>query len=105
MIHTRVADSALLTRDAVGEKCGRFWALRKLVEQFAGRVAQTGSKGHDPLEDTFATREAVLRCLRNPSGLRAWALSEREIIAQKKTKSVITSQSCHCMVLPTRREF
>ncbi|KAJ0422233.1 hypothetical protein BJY00DRAFT_280453 [Aspergillus carlsbadensis] len=84
MVHTRVVDSAIMTRLAVGEDCQRHWALKVLVQQFLGLEIQTGNDGHDCLEDTYATREAVLWCLRNPSKLQDWAADERELIAQKK---------------------
>jgi DNA polymerase III epsilon subunit-like protein len=84
MIHTRVVDSAIMTRLAVGEDCQRHWALKILVKQFLGRDIQTGNDGHDCLEDTYAAREVVLWCLRNPSKLQAWAAEERELIAEKK---------------------
>ncbi|KAL3454590.1 hypothetical protein BJX65DRAFT_301226 [Aspergillus insuetus] len=84
MVHTRVVDSAIMTRLAVGEECQRHWALKILVKQFLDRDIQTGNGGHDCLEDTYAAREVVLWCLRNPSKLQAWAADERELIAEKK---------------------
>ncbi|CEL06026.1 hypothetical protein ASPCAL07138 [Aspergillus calidoustus] len=84
MVHTRIVDSAIMTRLAVGEDCQRHWALKILVKQFLDRDIQTGNHGHDCLEDTFAAREVVLWCLRSPSELQAWAAEERKIMAEKK---------------------
>ncbi|KAL2795441.1 hypothetical protein BJX66DRAFT_302078 [Aspergillus keveii] len=84
MVHTRVVDSAIMTRLAVGEDCQRHWALKILGKQFLDRDIQTGNDGHDCLEDTYAAREVVLWCLRNPFKLQAWAADERELIAEKK---------------------
>ncbi|KAL4755172.1 hypothetical protein BDW72DRAFT_55355 [Aspergillus terricola var. indicus] len=87
MVHQRVVDSAILTRDAVArakEDCARFWALKTLARTFFGMEIQTGKAGHDCLEDTFAAREVVLWCLGNPEKLREWAAVEREIMALKK---------------------
>jgi len=87
MVHTRVVDSAILTRETVGGDCDRHWALRVLVERFLAMEIQTGGMdGHDCLEDTFAAREVVLWCLRNPAELEEWAAEEREIIAEKERK-------------------
>ncbi|KAL2835984.1 ribonuclease H-like domain-containing protein, partial [Aspergillus pseudoustus] len=83
MVHARVLDSAILTREAVGGGCNRHWALKVLVQRFLAREIQTGRDGHDCLEDTFAAREVVLWCLRNNAELQAWAAEERGIIAEK----------------------
>ncbi|KAL2827366.1 ribonuclease H-like domain-containing protein [Aspergillus cavernicola] len=88
MVHTCVVDSALMTRDAVGEDCHRFWALKTLVQQFLNREIQTGTAGHDCVEDTFAAREVVLWCLQNRDQLRVWAASELEIIMQKQKEKL-----------------
>jgi hypothetical protein len=83
MVHQRIVDSAILTRDAVAgakEDCAR---VRKLAKTFFELDIQTG-KGHDCLEDTFAAREVVLWCLGNPEKLREWAAGEREVMALKK---------------------
>ncbi|KAL4866681.1 hypothetical protein BDV12DRAFT_198902 [Aspergillus spectabilis] len=84
MVHTRVVDSALVTRDAVGRDCNRFWALKTLAREFLDREIQTGAGGHDCLEDTFAAREVVLWCLRNPDQLQTWAAAQRMIMAEKQ---------------------
>ncbi|RDW72595.1 uncharacterized protein DSM5745_07767 [Aspergillus mulundensis] len=73
MAHARIVDSVLLSRHAVGRSCRRSFALRNLAHDFLGRTIQAGDSGHDCLEDTFATREVVLWCLRNPEELNAWA--------------------------------
>lgn len=84
MVHTKVVDTAILTKDAV--ICKRLWSLKTLCQKFLGRAIQTGSKGHDCMEDTFATRELLLCCLRHPDQLMAWAQVERGIIRKEKEK-------------------
>ncbi|GAB1214977.1 hypothetical protein ATERTT37_004159 [Aspergillus terreus] len=94
MVHTCVVDSAIITRLAVGEDCRRQWALKTLVRQFLDRDIQAGNDGHDCVEDTYATREVVLWCVRNASKLQAWAAGERAIIAKKhKEKDAIVTDS------------
>ncbi|KAL4789066.1 hypothetical protein BDV19DRAFT_397534 [Aspergillus venezuelensis] len=88
MVHTRVVDSAILTRVAVGEDCQRHWKLRTLVKEFLGLSIQAGDgkDGHDCVEDTFAAREVLLWCLLNEDRLQEWAAGERAIIEGKQTK-------------------
>ncbi len=81
MVHTRVVDSAMITRVAVAEDCKRRWALRKLVQQFLVLDIQAGNDGHDCVEDTYAAREVILWCLRNASRLQVWAANERRAMA------------------------
>ncbi|KAI9368582.1 hypothetical protein BJX61DRAFT_546402 [Aspergillus egyptiacus] len=88
MVHTRVVDSAIVTRDAVGRDCGRFWGLKRLAKDLLEREVQTDKSGHDCMEDAFAARELVLWCLRNPDRLMTWAEGERRIIADKKREMV-----------------
>ncbi|KAL4968489.1 uncharacterized protein BDV14DRAFT_167144 [Aspergillus stella-maris] len=90
MVHSRVVDSAVLTRVAVGEDCQRHWKLRTLVGEFLGLAIQAGDgkDGHDCVEDTFAAREVVLWCLLNEDRLQNWAANERGIIDGKKGKKV-----------------
>ncbi|GES60480.1 RNA exonuclease [Aspergillus terreus] len=94
MVHTCVVDSAIITRLAVGEDCRRQWGLKMLVRQFLDRDIQAGNDGHDCVEDTYATREVILWCMRNASKLQAWAAGERAIIATKhKEKDAIVTDS------------
>ena len=71
MIHTRVVDSAILTRNAAGPECARTWALKTLCKDFLGiDIQNRGRKGHDCLEDALATRQLVLWCMQNPKEFR-----------------------------------
>ncbi|KAI5849906.1 ribonuclease H-like domain-containing protein [Tricharina praecox] len=71
MIHTRVVDSAILARNAVGS--ARQWGLKALCGEFLGIDIQNGGlRGHDCMEDALAAREVVLWCLQNPSLLAGW---------------------------------
>ena len=79
MIHTRVVDSAILTRLAVGFGGTREWGLKVLCEELLGMKIQTnGGKGHVCAEDTFATREVVLFCCHYPERLETWAMVKRK---------------------------
>jgi hypothetical protein len=88
MIHTRVVDSEIVTREAAGESCNRSWSLKSLCQQFLGTEIQTGATGHDCLEDTFAAREILLWCFNHPDRLITWAEVERGLIATKKAEKL-----------------
>ncbi|KAL4867308.1 hypothetical protein BDV12DRAFT_186825 [Aspergillus spectabilis] len=62
-IHPKIVDSAILAAETFSS-----W---RLALAFLNRKIQTGKKGHDCLEDTFATRDVVIWCLRNPDLLAA----------------------------------
>ena len=84
MVHTRVVDSAILARNAVGGN-NRMWGLKILCEELLGIDVQTnGRNGHDCVEDTLATREVVLFCARKPEGLASWARVARDREEEKK---------------------
>lgn len=98
MFHSRVVDSAILSAQAVfpdvlqSNHFPRRWGLKKLSDLFLGLLIQTGKKGHDCLEDTLATREVVLWCLRYPERLSAWAKQARleyeiKLLEKKKPKN------------------
>ncbi|KAL1961726.1 hypothetical protein VTN77DRAFT_1126 [Rasamsonia byssochlamydoides] len=84
MVHSQIVDSAILTKIAVsGPNCSRSWGLKTLCQQFLDREIQIDATGHNCMEDTFATREVLLWCLRNPEKLRLWAISERDILEKE----------------------
>lgn len=77
ILHTRIVDSGILTKNAVG--INRQWGLKTLCEELMGiRIQTNGRKGHDCMEDALAAREVVLWCVRNPSLLADWANIARE---------------------------
>jgi DNA polymerase III epsilon subunit-like protein len=81
--HTRVVDSAVLARNAVGP-CGRQWGLKSLCEELLHIDVQTnGRNGHDCTEDALAAREVVLWCCRNTRELEAWGVATREVELRK----------------------
>ena len=88
MIHVRVVDSAIVTKEAVEENYNRSWALKTLCQQFLGREIQAGAAGHDCLEDTFAAREILLWSFNHPDRLIIWADLERGLIANKKAEKL-----------------
>ncbi|KAI1385965.1 ribonuclease H-like protein [Hypoxylon trugodes] len=75
IIHKRVVDSGIVAAEAVfgKEKVLRRWRLKKLCQEFLGANIQASKKGHDCVEDTFAAREVVLWCFKEPEKLKAWA--------------------------------
>ncbi|MCJ1432778.1 hypothetical protein MMC27_002135 [Xylographa pallens] len=95
MIHTRVVDSAILTRLAVGFGCIREWSLKVLCEELLSMKIQTkGKKGHDCAEDTFATREIVLSCCQYPERLEAWAsVKRKEQEEQQRTQKDVSEKA------------
>jgi hypothetical protein len=55
----------------------RTLALKTITPAFLNRKIQTAKKGHDCLEDTFATRDVVIWYLRNPDLLATWSKHAR----------------------------
>lgn len=86
MVHTRVVDSAIMTKLAVDPNCHRSWGLKTLSSDLLDMKIQNKKGGHDCMEDTLATREVVLECTRNPQKLKAWADNERMLIIEEKEK-------------------
>ncbi|EEP78714.1 predicted protein [Uncinocarpus reesii 1704] len=84
MVHTRIVDSEILTKKAVGPTCKRVWGLKTLCETFLGIRIQAGKKGHSSLEDALATREIVLWCTKNPEHLATWAEQKRVQLAEER---------------------
>ncbi|KAE8454688.1 hypothetical protein EG329_000311 [Mollisiaceae sp. DMI_Dod_QoI] len=111
MVHTRVVDSAILARNAVG-MYNRQWGLQKLCKELLGIEIRNNEGGvHDCLEDVLATREVVLRCTQQREELEAWAdakilelnaeeerrkaARENKRVKQKKLKANSTSSFVH----------
>ncbi|ORY58859.1 uncharacterized protein BCR38DRAFT_446794 [Pseudomassariella vexata] len=83
LVHGKVIDTSLQTAEVVhgdGDKLRRIWSLKELAKVLLGMNIQVGKKGHDCLEDTLATREIALWCLRFPQELETWALTMREML-------------------------
>ncbi|KAL2798609.1 ribonuclease H-like domain-containing protein [Aspergillus keveii] len=78
IVHGRVVNTQILTKELVGEIAGIFpnrtWGLKGLAREILGRDIQMG-KGHDCAEDTLATRDLVLACVRD-KGVKEWAQGE-----------------------------
>jgi DNA polymerase III epsilon subunit-like protein len=88
--HTKIVDSSILTAEAVfgtGTNKKRRWGLKQLCQDLLGLTIQDRpEEGHDCLEDTLAARELVLRCLRYPHELEAWAKHAAKQIPAKRWK-------------------
>ncbi|GFF84655.1 RNA exonuclease 3 [Aspergillus udagawae] len=78
MVHLSVVDTVILSREAVAKDCKQSWGLKRLCKQMLDRDIQQSRRGHDCLEDTMATREVVLWCVRHPNKFQEWAVSQRE---------------------------
>ncbi|OTB03197.1 hypothetical protein M426DRAFT_12784 [Hypoxylon sp. CI-4A] len=73
--HERVVDSGILVEEAVfgkGVKVPRSWGLKTSARELMEIAIQTSRKGHDCVEDTLASRELVLFCLKEPEKLITW---------------------------------
>ncbi|KAI1163742.1 ribonuclease H-like domain-containing protein [Nemania serpens] len=71
----RVVDSmTMMTRTVFGDakKYPRNWSLKTACQELLDVEVQTTRGPHSPLEDAFATRELVLRCVQNPEKLAEW---------------------------------
>ncbi|KAL7619394.1 hypothetical protein AAE478_009933 [Parahypoxylon ruwenzoriense] len=76
IMHGRVIDTAVVVAEAVfgkGQRLRRRWSLKQLCRELLGLAIQTGSHGHDCLEDTLAARELLLWCVEKRGKLDAWA--------------------------------
>ncbi|KAI9376221.1 hypothetical protein BJX61DRAFT_446080 [Aspergillus egyptiacus] len=92
IIHRTIVDSSILTADAVFNSAPamqllRIFRLKIIARDLLGQTIQsTGRKkgkrrGHDCLEDTYATRDVVISCLRYPKLLAVWASKARASIS------------------------
>ncbi|KAB8262477.1 ribonuclease H-like domain-containing protein [Aspergillus pseudonomiae] len=86
MKHAKTLDTATVTKRAVskemvGSGCKRTWRLKTLCQDFLGISIQQSRNGHDCVEDTLATREVLLWCVRNPDKLKKWAMEQSVVLA------------------------
>lgn len=87
MIHNLVVDSAILAKNAVGAGVTRQWGLKTLCKEFLStQIQDHGKKGHDCLEDTYATREVVLWCASNEAEFNAWGIAANTKERRKQEK-------------------
>jgi len=81
--HSKIVDSQILTSQAVrillppDEHLTRRWGLKLLTKELLEDDIQVGKNGHSALEDTRATRDVVIWCIRNPELLKVWAMKSR----------------------------
>ncbi|RYP09448.1 hypothetical protein DL765_008444 [Monosporascus sp. GIB2] len=89
LAHDRVVDTTIQTAEAVfgmEDRLRRIWSLKDLAKTFLGMNIQVGKNGHDCVEDTLATREVALWCLRFPQELEAWAHDMRESLERQRVE-------------------
>ncbi|KAH7378424.1 ribonuclease H-like domain-containing protein [Phaeosphaeria sp. MPI-PUGE-AT-0046c] len=90
MIHTRIVDSAILTRNAVGPH--RQWGLQTLSRELLGVEIRKNEGGvHDCTEDVLATREVVLWCTRNQAEFASWAATKQQTSTLPPSSSILSS--------------
>ena len=87
MAHTRIVDSAILARNAVGT-FKNDWGLQRLSKELLGvQIRDNEGAVHDCLEDVLATRAVVLCCVQDNAKLEAWAEAKRvELTREKELK-------------------
>jgi DNA polymerase III epsilon subunit-like protein len=77
LIHPRVVDPGILSRNAVGIRRMQ-WGLQTLCSELLGVEIRKNKGGiHDCLEDVLATREVVLLCTHNMEAFQSWAEAKR----------------------------
>jgi DNA polymerase III alpha subunit (gram-positive type) len=86
MIHLKIVDTAILTKEAVEPNCSRAWGLKTLCQELLSKDVQGSASGHCCLEDSFAAREVVLWCLRHPDRLETWAGVQRALIQKMRAE-------------------
>ncbi|RFU35492.1 hypothetical protein B7463_g856, partial [Scytalidium lignicola] len=83
LIHPRIVDSAILTREAVGE--ARQWGLDTLCRELLHIKFRDNKKStHDCMEDVLATRDVVLWCIQHEDELQKWAQIKRSEEERKR---------------------
>ena len=84
MVHTRVVDSAILARNAIGMSNSQ-WGLQRLCQELLNvEIRRNDGAVHDCLEDVLATREVVLWCTQNKPKLEAWAEAKKVKLLQEE---------------------
>ncbi|KAJ5753466.1 uncharacterized protein N7511_007619 [Penicillium nucicola] len=84
IVHPRIVDSSILTSEAVfnellpAQALSRTWSLKTLTNELAGYEIQAGKKGHDAYEDTMATRDVLIWCIRNQKLWAIWSAERRD---------------------------
>uniref|UniRef100_A0A093VJY7 RNA exonuclease 3 n=1 Tax=Talaromyces marneffei PM1 TaxID=1077442 RepID=A0A093VJY7_TALMA len=89
IFHSRIVDTAILASQAVfpeiqSKRFPESYGLKRLLLSWLKMMIQTGKKGHDCLEDTFATRELAIWCARNPDVLKSWGSQMRVVYETRK---------------------
>ena len=91
MDHGRILDLHLLLQELTIPNAGGL-GLKTLTKAFVGKAVQNhGKKGHDSLEDTLATRECVIWCMKDLPELQAWTERKRAEEREKKRQARVRS--------------
>ncbi|KAJ5295679.1 hypothetical protein PENANT_c001G03490 [Penicillium antarcticum] len=98
MFHAKVVDSAILTAETVfpsiipTKRLTRMWGLKRLAKDLLNLDIQTSNRGHNALEDSYAARDIVIWCIRNPEELKLWAENARH---QEEERKAAQSRNRH----------
>ncbi|PCG98059.1 Zinc finger, C2H2 [Penicillium occitanis (nom. inval.)] len=89
IFHPRIVDTAILASQVVfpetrDKKFPESYGLKRLLLSWLNMTIQTGKKGHDCLEDTLATRELAIWCVKNPHVLKSWGSQMRVAYEARK---------------------
>jgi DNA polymerase III epsilon subunit-like protein len=91
IIHPKIVDTSILTSEAVfndllpGQALSRTWSLKTLTKELAGYDIQAGKQGHSAFEDTMATRDILIWCIRNQ---KLWDMWSAEVRGQEKVRAL-----------------
>ncbi|KAJ6100151.1 hypothetical protein N7467_001686 [Penicillium canescens] len=91
IIHPKIVDTSILTSEAVfndlppGQALSRTWSLKTLTKELAGYDIQAGKQGHSAFEDTMATRDILIWCIRNQ---KLWDMWSAEVRGQEKIRAL-----------------
>jgi hypothetical protein len=90
VVHTRVVDSAILTRNALGRFKGIQFPLQSLAKSLQEITTQNNKRErHIVLWNVMTARELVIWSVKNPAALRAWA---RAVWEEERRKKEVTKE-------------
>ena len=80
LVHPNFVDARLAIPCLTGN--GNKHGVRSLTAELLGKTVQIDARGHNCLEDTFAARELMLWCLRNPEKVERRRKQSRALLSQ-----------------------
>ncbi|KAI1174476.1 hypothetical protein F4777DRAFT_381580 [Nemania sp. FL0916] len=93
----RVVDSQLMLSGAVfgndAKTFPRNWSLKAACQILLSATVQAGRGAHRSDEDAYAARELVIRCIRQPEKLAAWAADTRAVVERQLEKKRVKEEA------------